>query len=406
MLVALIAAMYCTTKIPLTAIKQNLTTSQEKLAEIPVRHPILGMYIGSIWDTTADATTLNIIANHDGSMRSMLLSAYYEDKQYSYPENLGLTLDGREANTPYARYWHGATMLYRPLLLLFDISGIRLFLLGVYVLLQIVFFMACKKAEKTELFAFSFIAQLLMAIPCLFCSMETAPVVLIMSLGQILLLRTKEENQWVLFALMGLLTAFFDFLTVETITLTVPLLMQIYLDWRKKTSWKPYIKSAMAWGIAYAATFLAKVPMTVLLCGKEAYEGTSDRLSMWFTGAFKQAYSMTLFALFPLSGSVKAALITMIIMLLLVILAFWFFRAQKVDYQYLLLVLSVNLIPLARFLVLNGHAAEHYYFVPRMFITVPMSIAIVMYTQSVFTEERKKVSHVRKRDIRHTAMSK
>lgn len=63
-----------------------------------------------------------------------------------------------------------------------------------------------------------------------------------------------------------MITCFFDLLSCETVTLTVPLFIYIYLKGNnnKKRMWKNIFLYVLLWAIGYAATFLTKWLITVL----------------------------------------------------------------------------------------------------------------------------------------------
>lgn len=386
LLLFLITGLFLASQVPYSAVSKNLAISATELNEIPLRHPILGTHIGSYWDVIADATTCSIIATNDGSFSSLLAAQFLEDEEYTYAENFARLLQGEAPNCSYARYWHGATGIYRILLTLMPISGIRVTALALYLMLMLALYAVCLKKGHTGLFGVTLLSHVVVGIPGSLCSLETIPIVFLCVLSELLVLLAPKEWRISCFAMFGIATAFFDFLTTETLTLTVPLLVCMYLGMEKPLA---YVKDAAAWLLGYAGTFLLKWGLSALICSPDSLVGTGEHIMQWLSPDWEKASSMTLLALFCWAKTKTSAIAWGIGLLLVVLLLFLFFRAEKVKWNQAGLLLAVNLIPLARFVLLNGHAAEHWYFVPRMFLTVPLSIGLLFLTQSVFSSERK-----------------
>lgn len=187
-------------------------------------------------------------------------------KVYDPVDELQLFLDGKiNTSITYARYWHGYLPIYRTLLIIFNISQIRIFLLIIFIILFSYFiYLVIKKIGILEsiIFAFSLIAEGYFFVSY---SLECAPVFLVMIISSIILLKNIEKikNFNIFIFIIACITNFVDFLTVPLITLGIPLI--IYILYKQKIEkisikkiLKSIIKASIIWAIGYALTWIFK----------------------------------------------------------------------------------------------------------------------------------------------------
>lgn len=141
----------------------------------------------------------------------------------------------------YTRYWHGYLIFLKPLLLIFKYTDIRY----IYMMLHIIFFtvVIIELSKKAIHLAIAFS----IAIGCMYFtilpySLQFSSVFFIMYLFCIWILKTyRKINASVIkiaaFWFVGMITNFFDFLTAPLITLGIPLIIMIILEF-ENTNWK------------------------------------------------------------------------------------------------------------------------------------------------------------------------
>ncbi len=162
----------------------------------------------------------------------------------------------------YPRYWHGYLVLLRPILSAFDYSEIRvinqvtqLFLLG------IVTFLLWRKQRRCIV---PFLLSWLMLMPvALGKSLQFSSCFYVMLLGTALVLtrrKTDSDSTAVAFIVIGISTAFFDFLTYPIATFGVPALIMIS-EMEEETTEKKILFlmfAGVAWAFGYAGMWASK----------------------------------------------------------------------------------------------------------------------------------------------------
>lgn len=171
----------------------------------------------------------------------------------------------------YSRYWHGYLVVLKPLLFLTSVNTIRLinaclqlFMVGWCVILM------TKKKEDGLAYAF------LGALPFLyfvstFASLSQSICLYLMLLAVMILLAFdnslyKNKLFGIYFLLVGMATAYFDFLTYPLITLGFPLCIYLSLHGEncKKNCFQMFRLSA-EWTVGYAWMWISKWMITDLL---------------------------------------------------------------------------------------------------------------------------------------------
>lgn len=241
------------------------------------------------FDNYTDALMINTAYSIDSS--SPLYSAFvarknyipgtttevYEDSvgelksssKYEYHNEVGELNDlvnGEKAESfEYARYWHGYLIVLRPLLALFSINQIRIILTILLATLAVILAVLIKK-KINVITAMIFLTGLLgVEYFYLGFSLQGIFIFIIMMISSIvILLRRKEIKSFgLLFFITGILTNFFDFLTVPVVTLMIPLILYFLLEQKEenldaKVILKEIFVYTIVWGIGYGLTWLTK----------------------------------------------------------------------------------------------------------------------------------------------------
>jgi hypothetical protein len=180
----------------------------------------------------------------------------------------------------YSRYYHGFLVIMRPLLMLFDVNGIRQFMVVVFFIILCVFdyFMYKKLGNKNTIiftillviFGYFSIAQ----------SIQSAPYMLAMMLSLIFLLVkidkfTINYLKYYLF-IVGMISCFIDFLTIPVLSLTFALVFvylynnmnQNCLNLKGKDFKEDFINIiilGLIWSAGYVLTWASKAILVSLL---------------------------------------------------------------------------------------------------------------------------------------------
>ncbi len=405
--------------IPQSAIKSG----SEKSAQYLIDKESFGQAVEGKWNTTydnyADSILFNIIYNIDSSkpFTSTIKSSYYESEDgiaindYYTVVKSGLTDNSVDetatANVDYFRYWHGSMVLLRPLLCVFSIEQIRIVLGIILAILTILLCIMLWKSAHRELIFMYIFALISVNIWMLSLCVEYVTTFLVMSIICMLVVREskKEQSNYLpLFVISGVLTCFFDFLTTETITFTVPILFIIIFRLkgdklcRLKEEFIHILKCGLAWLISYAMMFAAKWGIAMAVLGKTAFASAMKQAEYRLNGEivlegsgaeatfFQKIYyglCRNLGCLFNSGVETKGSTLVLISIgiVMLVAAIIYLLHGKSTNYSFILLAVLIGLIPYIRYMCINNHSYIHFFFTYRaQFVTVLAILAILWYS--------------------------
>lgn len=445
-IVACMALLTLVNLIPQAALQKNMERSAEYFNEHKLFENLWENHNSTMVDNYADCILTNIIYSIDSThpFRSMIKASYYSTGM----ENVNVSLarlvgsGGGEAaagllaedSVDYFRYWHGSMVLLRPLFVLFSIQGVRA---AVFILLLALTGLLLYRLIKYGSRATAVILLIGMvavnAGMTAFCIeyVTTWPVLMVLlltierwercnasmgnaSLGSASPDRLTDERYMRLFLIGGMVTCFVDFLTTETITLTVPLIMLYLLragkkeirSFRKEACF--IIKCALCWGISYAVMFLGKWLLSAILLGGEAFGEawekaalriggtvTSDNTNLGQILSLVTQLSGTLWrnlhALFAFPADVSNRMVYLTAAgVAAVLFAFWYLKRQSGCNKTLIgILLLLGAIPYGRYLVLRNHSYLHYFFTYRAQLATVMAVTGVLWVSVLKKNEHK-----------------
>ena len=366
--------------IPRSAIKDNAIESIRFLEKIYYnnRPDRKYMFFEKSGDTRNVAMAFNMDSNKiiDSSIRM----SYLEDIEHLYQMDQVLeTNNGKSIN--YSRYWHGQVMYSKLTMVLLPLSY-KLYIIQLIILLILFLYLSYKIFKKDIVLGLSFVIANI-GINAFFTafSVQYFWAILLSYIFSIKILKLYEKDSkyiGVMFAVCGMLTTFFDFLTCETITLTVPLFIYTYLSIKdkRKNVLRDVIKYIFIWGLFYILTFGTKWIIDMIYFGpsyiKEIFSKASIRvggkkLPFYLGGA--KGIMLCLNNLIPFTFT-KYGFIYLIALFLVSLYSLVF---NNKDYYPLLLI---TMIPIVRCFVLVSHSIDFNYFVYRSFGVILMFVFV------------------------------
>lgn len=393
--------------IPRTGIQHNLEESSALLNEHEVFFYASASNPASRIDRYADSILLNITYYYDSEhpVTSVLRSSYYHTDSENENANLQYALENHpEPTLDYNRYWHGSIAILRPLLLIFNLKQIYI-LLGCSLLILTVLLILCLiRYHYGRSTILCFLAGLVMiSVWYVPFSLEYIWTFLLMLLACILVTVLYEKGPrslWLLLMSFGSLTAYFDFLTTETLTLLVPLaliLIKAYQPASGRQSESVFhlttfsdgirfsLPACLLWLVSYVGTWSLKWGIGSLILHENLFRSALSQASFRLSGAIDitdqgvvdgttmmlQAIPRNLYYLFPFSYLGQHAV--PVICLTLFGIAFFYYmtrRGSHVNPLPLLLGL-LACAPLLRYLILSNHSYIHCFFTYRaLFATI------------------------------------
>ncbi|MBQ8248288.1 MAG: hypothetical protein IJY93_00180 [Clostridia bacterium] len=389
--------------IPNESLQSNFIRSAEVYKEKEPYTFNSGEKLNSIADNYADSILLNIAWNM-GSGTSPIVSTlntrYYDGEALG--ENIGLyktVTENAEPNTDYTRYWHGTSGIVRAFHLFTDVNGIRIIGLVCLLVLVLVTVVTLTDHGHIDIAAFLLISLAAVHIWNVRLSMEYQSVFIVTFLlcPLFLILERKSDNYLTLLCVAsGTLVAFFDFLTTETITLLLPLILVIAVRTKEnrlsslKVTLLLLLKCALCWGAAYIGTFLIKWTAASVAMGENAFSLALSSVGERIGGAVDtQVKPTSLFSsiaanLTVLTGGTERVDIGRIalvfIPLALVLFSVWYLlRTKKPNRSASVSLLLLTLPVFARYLILNNHSYIHEFFTYRALVSPILAILLLVW---------------------------
>ena len=449
-IVGVLAALCCaglllvSSLIPQDIVETNARESAKYFKE----HMLFDNQIGTQDDTKRDNYADSItscIAWHLGNKEAIeaapnrsnpfirILEARYTQED---GENVNIGFDramneNASANQTYSRYWHGGAALVRLLYPTFSVTEMHslFLLLGMALTVFWIVYLVVRKEYPLAIaygigaiavklvfaytcFEYTFVLMLTPIISFLvYLTYDTEPGLLPKPENE----RKKKLSPESIFLLAGILTCFFDFLTAETLTFTLPafvMLAQLQKATNKPYTirregetvvvpWKKLFNAALAWFAGYAGMFALKWILVLIVLGKEEFMTAMTVAAERSIGEVHQTLNMAsptvgvftriklillrnFACLFSLPNSLSEIQVALILAgIICVIGLLWFFLRKKPDKEkgkktnvFFPLYLAVALLPVIRFFVLSNHAYQHYFFTYRALMA---TVAVLVY---------------------------
>jgi hypothetical protein len=252
--------------LPTQSIRQNALTSAQTFLKNGDVYVWPKKVAGNKIDNYTPALMLNMASfqNRYPAYKEALLNPRVEYINASRSAELFFAT---QENTPpkeqiinYARYWHGYLIFIKPLLIIGDITIIRIInALCQMTLLLFALYLIYKRLNIKQALAFLTAILFLNPISTTLSVSYGSTYIIMLTAVIILLTQQKKFKIWQFFLSICIITAYFDTLTAPLITLGFPLI--IYTLLQKTNLRKDLIKiisNSIAWGYGYLGMWLAK----------------------------------------------------------------------------------------------------------------------------------------------------
>ena len=244
--------------IPQQAIKENTARSAEYLCSRGLFDTIIDNTEGSRIDRYADSILLGIIYQQDAQhpLQSVMMSSYYYNAHVNENENLyHAVTNNLDANQQYMRYWHGSSIFVKPLLTVMNLKQIYVVNGILIAFLTVMLFLMLLKIRAYIPLTGLVIGYGAIAIWFAPLSLEYTWMFLLMPVISMVSIHIARKgnlnNAGILFLISGIVTNYFDFLTTETVTLLIPLLLMLWNCTKTDTNFRHLlnisVKSALSW---------------------------------------------------------------------------------------------------------------------------------------------------------------
>ena len=438
-IVICIALLFVTALIPQNALQKNMEKSSDYYNNHQMFDHVTDYMFLSRQDNYADCILTNIIYHIDQNnlAESILSASYYNPEDEGVQTSFAYAVGSKvEPNVDYSRYWHGSMVLLRPLFIIFDIAGVRM-VLGILILIMTVWFEVLLFKNHYSVFGVCYgIGLILVSVwMCAFCVEYAMPfVVMSVELPVLFALLTrayeKEDVQndkvkrdehklgnqkadehksdnfkpevilWAVLACAGIVTAFVDFLTTETITFTMAYVLYLIVKNRHnqmrtvKEELICLVKSGIVWLVSYGLMIALKWVLALIVLGKDAFFNALSQAALRISGdatlgnvtgaevvsdyeRMSGALWRNIGCIYPFKSTMSYGTAMIFILLVgLVVFSIWYLFREKAKSCINKVMVMVSLIPVLRFLVLNNHSYIHFFFTYRALL---VSVVVIMY---------------------------
>ena len=377
--------------IPKSAIRENILESAQYLCEGALFGTVVDGVEGSKIDRYADSILLGIAWQYDSTdpLRSVMLSSYYHTKYQNENENLlDAVVENLAPNQQYLRYWHGSNVLVRLLLIvcsieqIYLINGIAMAVLAAWLLAVLwrrkYYIPACGIGLGLVLTASWFVPL----------SLEYTWTYLLMLAGSVLAVKLACAGKWqhmgVFFLLSGMLTNYLDFLTTETLTLLVPLLLVLWIDLhvRRQAMRSMAVnaaKAALRWLLGYGGMWVMKWILASLVLGENVLPYVTGHIQQRVGGGQSgfSAIVRNVSCLFPLEYGAVGMAAALGLVLALIYVGYVYHKKQ-INKPWILLLIAIGAVPYVRYLVLANHAYLHCFFTYRAQMATVAALVMII----------------------------
>ncbi|MBR6740400.1 MAG: hypothetical protein IKM04_04985 [Clostridia bacterium] len=395
--------------IPNESIRANFEKSAEYYMQNELYPRGKGRLSCSEADNYADGILLNIAWNMgNGSPLKETLDTDYHFYPLDQTKGLYRTVvEGKQPDKDYTRYWHGGAMPVRVLHLFTDVNGIKL--IGLVTALAgaawtVGMLLRRRQFGIAVMFAVSLAAVHVWNIR-LSLEYQTPFIIGLLLCPFCLWLERKGDGFLSILGVIGGTTvAFFDFLTTETVTVLLPLILVVALRYKEgrlgqvRNAAKLIVKCLLCWGLAYAGVFIVKWVVTSLVLGENvislAVHSAAVRIGGELDNAKRRGILAPIYANLTalFYGVEKVELARAFIGLAVIVAVSWFlffFFGKKLRNSPVPLLAMLGGTVLLRYMVLYNHSVIHAFFTYRALVSPLLALLLVFLFKLDFRKRRR-----------------
>ena len=302
--------------------------------------------------------------------------------KYKYHNEVGelndLVNNEKAESFEYARYWHGYLIILRPLLVIFNLTQIRIILTFMLIILFIIFIILLYK--KSDIVTSIIFSTCLLGVEYFYLgfSMQGIFIFLIMMIASVIILckYSKIKSYSMFFFIIGMLTNFFDFLTVPVLTYAIPMIVLFIIKFTKenfeiKLIFKKILVLGIAWSAGYGLTWASKWILTDLIFERKMLITALKQVFYRSAGTEK----INIFNVINknMNYIYVSFFISLFITVLTILIKIWIenkkieFKKQntKKTFYIIFIYLLIGIIPIIWYTLLQNHSYNHAFFTYR-----------------------------------------
>ncbi len=376
-------SLVCVNLIPKSAINEHVKVSAQTLRKVDLLDDhICPLFSQVVADNFTDALMLNLClsVNEDSIPTSILLSPYHEPITAKTLYDVAYNKNTDTEPHSYSRYWHGYIVPLRILLVFMPYHQIRIFnYLLVGFLLALTIILMWRKISHSSAIIFGVLASLIFAYAPYNMQNTTCPAISLIAMATILSMSTeklKSIDIRIFFFIIGAITSYFDFLTMPSLTLGLPLLCYI-MRTNPSNKCKLIVSICAMWGLGYVGLWATKWILTEIFVDGNA-----------ITIAFHQFMLRSGIDTHGDNSSLSKTRIghllithpwgTIIALVICILVYVYFAKSKEIIKQNIYLLLIAAIVPVW-FCVAHQHSTSHLFLTWRTFLLPALSLSIFIY---------------------------
>ena len=203
----------------------------------------------------------------------------------------------------------------------------------------------------------------------------------------------------VLFSLLGIAAAYFDFLDNPILTLAMPLVLLMLRDWHEGLSAKTAVRHAAiacgCWAISYGLFWASKRLLSSIVLGADVIADAASQASLRMSSGETASYPLK-----AIHANMQAAKFNVRIMQMLVgvnlVVTIYCIKHHNATVRRTLafsaIIAAISVLPYFWYLILANHSVLHYWFTYRNQIGSLFSLACITWllTENVLVTRKKR----------------
>lgn len=391
--------------LPNDNIRENVTRSVEQLKKEENGYIPFFNQPGAMMDTHTDALMLNIAMNKGMQKEQKILeraveNSFYEDETQASLKSLEATVTNKLFNNhEYTRYWHGAQVVLRPLLMFFTYTEIRYILMFViFILLGIVIYLMGEELGLKNIIAFiiTICMMYIILIPMSLQYSYIFIVTLIAMIAVLLAYKYKKNNMIpILFFIIGAVTTYFDLLTYPLISLGFPVTIAVIIENRKGTKLLNQIlfiiKLGILWAIGYSLLFFTKWVIASIILHKDVITLALNQILFRVNG--NETYKVDRITVLKENFSfffIPVARFILKIVVILWIIMFVLNKNKFKESKVAIPLLCIAIVPYMWYIIFAGHSSIHSWFTNKIQAITVFAVLCAM-SESIKMTDLKKI---------------
>ena len=304
----------------------------------------------------------------------------------------------------YSRYYHGYLAIFRPLFLFFDVTGVRIFMTSVLILLFLIntFLIYKKIGLRLAVVFFSVIISFGYTGIC--WSLQQGPLFLVIMISLLIqLLNIEKYNKKQMYFhlfVTACFANFIDFFTTPVLSLAIPLVVFYAYSYEHDNVFELQLDSffkcllelitfGIVWSLGFGLTWISKFVITEIFCHTDAIAGGINQI-LYRTGGKIDSFDYLINEVI-IPFTFKSIAISSLVF---VLITFIFEKIKlcvptREEIKNHIWFILIATIPLAWMTIILNHTLYHFDLFPYRNLTIAMMVVFYLVTAEKSVAKKK-----------------